>query len=61
MEVVKVLNTDINFSDNIENHTIPVRSMISNGRKVEKYLPPNCDYTRLVKNNIYCYNSFPNA
>ena len=61
MEVVKVLNTDINFSDNIENHTIPVRSMIPDVRKVEKYLPLNCDYTRLVKINVYCYNSFPNT
>ena len=28
MEVLKVLSSDINISYNIENHTIPVRSMI---------------------------------
>ena len=47
------------FSDNIENPIIPIRSMISNAEKAEKYLPLNYDYTRLVKLNVYCYNSFP--
>ena len=46
------------FSDNIENPIIPIRSMISNAEKAEKYLPLNYDYTRLVKLNVYCYNSF---
>ena len=59
MKVVKVLNYDINVSNNIENPIIPIRSMISNAEKAEKYLPLNYDYTRLVKLNVYCYNSFP--
>ena len=60
MKVVKVLNYDINVSNNIENPIIPIRSMISNAEKAEKLLPLNYDYTRLVKLNVYCYNSFPN-
>ena len=60
MKVVKVLNYDINVSDNIENPIIPIRSMVSNVEKSEKYLPLNYDYTRLVKLSVHCYNSFPN-
>ena len=33
--------------------------MISNAEKAEKCLPLNYDYTRLVKLNVYCYNSVP--
>ena len=40
MKVVKVLNSVINVSDNIENPIIPVRSMISNVKKAEKIPSP---------------------
>ena len=57
---VKVLNCDINVSDNVENHIIPIRSKISNVGKVEKYPPLNYGHTRLIQINVYCYN-FPNT
>ena len=60
MKVLKVLNPDFNVSHNVENHIIPVRSMISNVGKVEKYPPLNCGHTRLIQINVYCYN-FPNT
>ena len=57
MKVVKFLNPDINVSDNVENTQFSIKSMISNDRKVEKHLPLNCVYTRLVKNNT-CFQFF---
>ena len=60
MKVVKVLNPDINVSDNVENTQFSIKSMISNDRKVEKHLSPNCFYTRLVK-IVHYYNSFANV
>ena len=48
------------LSDNIENPIIPIRSMISNAKKAEKYLPLNYGYKGVVKTNVFCYNSFPN-
>ena len=60
MGVVKVFNSDINISDNIENYTIPSRSIVPNVRKVEKYPPLNCGHTRLIQINVYCYK-FPNT
>ena len=54
MKVVKVLNYDINVSDNIENPLIPIRTMILNVKEAEKYLPLNYGYKGVVKTNVFC-------
>ena len=67
MKVVKVLimsiiknNIERIIENNIENPIIPIRSMISNAKKAEKYLPLNYGYKGVVKTNVFCYNPLPN-
>ena len=59
MKVVKVLIMSI-IKNNIERSIIPIRSMISNAKKAEKYLPLNYGYKGVVKTNVFCYNPLPN-